>query len=441
VESLKEFIEANRASKKKVSADIIERWQERVIKHGWQNEGEAGALNYLAQYGKSIAAPKCIALARQAESEGCADIAMGFWKKAYELSGGFLLEPISATPTGSRNSTIAPAPFRVALAQSHGVLTQRPAPKASSPDMDGLPPHLQPGKIVTMQPVDAPAGVSRLTYINSDRWIGMPKRDGERCVVIATPNQVWYQSRSMKIRVRPNEVIDAALKEVAFRLGAFVLDAEEVWYDMVGGEHRTGAQAQTANDQRHRPRLAPRPCLCIFKALYTTLDGDLMDAAEETRLVAVEPIFEALKRYEFQHFELVPVARTTAEKAALCLKQEQEEREGEVWIRHDTRYIGGKQRPDKSTIIRTKYQIEFTAVITDLTPSTNASLPFGAIAVSRLPDLKPVGLIGTGFDRQTMHQIAMAHEKAPGSVVIKCRTQRFTEMGQVHHAVFEELIG
>jgi hypothetical protein len=82
---------------------------------------------------------------------------------------------------------IASAPFRVAPAQSHGVLTQphgalaqRPAPKASSPEVDGLPPHLQPGKIVTMQPVDAPPGVSRLTYINSDRWIGMPKRDGER---------------------------------------------------------------------------------------------------------------------------------------------------------------------------------------------------------------------------------------------------------------------
>ena len=55
------------------------------------------------------------------------------------------------------------------------------------------------------------------------------------------------------------ERLDAALKEAAFRLGTFVLDGEEVWYDMVGGEHRTGAQAQTANDQLGHPRLAPRP--------------------------------------------------------------------------------------------------------------------------------------------------------------------------------------
>jgi bifunctional non-homologous end joining protein LigD len=434
VESLKEFIEANRASKKKIGTDIAERWQERIVRHGWQGLGEAGALQYLAQYGKGIAAPKCVLLARQAEAEGCEGIALGFWKKAYELSGGILLEPISATPTGSRNSTIAPA-------QSHGVLTQNLVPKASSPDVDDLPPHLQPGKIVTMQPVDAPVGVSRLTYINSDRWYGMPKRDGERCVVIATPNQVWYQSRSMKFRLAPSEAINTALREAALRIGTFVLDGEEVWYDMVGGEHRTGAQAQTANDQRDRPRLAPRPCLCIFKALYTTLDGDLMDAAEETRLVAVEPIFEALKRYEFQHFELVPVARTIAEKAALCLKQEQEEREGEVWIRHDTRYIGGKQRPDKSTIIRTKYQIPFKAVITDLTPSTNASYPFGAIVVSRLPDMTPVGMIGTGFDREMMHRIAKAHAANPGAVVIEAHSQRFTENGQLHHAVFDGLVG
>ncbi len=433
MESLKEFIEAQRASKKKIGADIIERWQERVVKHGWQNLGEAGALNYLAQYGKGIAAPKCVMLARQAEAEGCTGIAMGFWKKAYELSGGILLEPISANPIGSRNSTLAPAQ-KLYRPKVDG-------PKAGSPEVGGLPPRLQPGKIVTMQPVDAPAGVSRLTYINSDRWLGMPKRDGERCVVIATPHQVWYQSRSAKFRIAPNEAINVALKEAAFRLGTFVLDGEEVWYDMVGGEHRTGAQAQTTNDQLGHPRLAPRPCLCIFKALYTPLDGDLLDAVEETRLVAAGNIYEHLAKYEPKHFQLVPVARTKTEKQALCDKQSGEEREGEVWIRADTPYIGGKQKPDKSTIIRTKYQIDFTAVITDLTPSTNAAYPFGAIAVSLLPDMKPVGLIGTGFDRAAMHRIAEAHTAKPGAVVIKAHTQRFTENGQVHHGVFDEMIG
>ena len=100
MQSLTEYITEQRASKKKIGADIVERWNDRIVRHGWQGLGEAGALQYLAQYGKGIAAPKCVLLARQAEAEGRNDIARGFWKKAYELSGGILLEPISATPTG-----------------------------------------------------------------------------------------------------------------------------------------------------------------------------------------------------------------------------------------------------------------------------------------------------------------------------------------------------
>ena len=90
-------------------------------------------------------------------------------------------------------------------------------------------------------------------------------------------------------------------------------------------------------------------------------------------------IGEWLLQQEPQHFEFVPVAYTPAEKQALCDKQMAEEREGEVWINTTTPYIGGKVKAEKSGIIRTKYQIEFQAVITDLTPSTNAAYPFGAI--------------------------------------------------------------
>jgi hypothetical protein len=54
------------------------------------------------------------------------------------------------------------------------------------------------------------------------------------------------------------------------------------------------------------------------------------------------------------------VATTPLEKQALCDKQSGEEREGEVWIRADTLYIGDKVKAEKSGIIRTKYQIEFS---------------------------------------------------------------------------------
>ena len=79
--------------------------------------------------------------------------------------------------------------------------------------------------------------------------------------------------------------------------------------------------------------------------------------------------------------------------------------------------------------------------------ATTAGLAFSALskltpyAAEFADQKKRVGLIGTGFDRAAMHRIAEAHKKAPGSVVIKALTQRWTEYGQVHHAVFEELIG
>lgn len=428
--TLSEFINEQQAAKKKIPSDIIERWQERIVRHGWQNQGEAGVLSYFqAGYANNIAAPKCINFARCAEGEGYPAHAMGWWKKAYELAGNILApaDAIKTTPTGQRDSTIAPA--------------QKVTIRATDKSIDDLPARLQPGHIITMQPVDAPDGTSRLTYINSDRWLGMPKRNGERCVVIATPTKVWYQSRSLKLRLPPNGIIDATLKEAAAKFGSFIFDNEEEWYDVVGGEHITGAQAQKTNDDLGRPEVMPRGCLCIFKALYTTQDGDLLDAYEIERLKAREKIGQWLVEQAPEHFELVPVARTTAEKQTLCDKQVLEEREGEVWLRTDTKYIGGKVKAEKSTIVRTKYQIEFMAVITDLTSSNNASYPFGAIVISRLPEMKPVGMIGTGYDRETMHRIAKAHAAAPGTVVIKAHTQRWSERDQVHHGVFDELVG
>ncbi len=429
---LSEFIAEQRTSKKKVPADIYERWDTRIVIHGWMNQGEAGVLSYFqAGYANNIAAPKCIAFARCAEEMGYPEMARGWWKKAYELQGNILApaDAIKTTPTGSRNSTLAPAQ------------KQQPIIRATDKSIEDLSARLQPGHIVTMQPVDAPDGTSRLTYVNSDRWLGMPKRDGERCVVIAMPNKVWYQSRSLKFRNAPNEIIDQTLREAADVFGMFILDDEEVWYDAAGGEHRTGPQAQLVNDQLGRPQIMPRPCLCIFKALYTTAQGDLLDAYEIERIKAREKIGQWLVEHAPDHFELVPVARTTDEKTALCEKQVLEEREGEVWIRVDSKYVGGKQKADKSTIIRTKYHVPFTAVITDLTPSTNASYEFGAIVISRLPEMKPVGSIGTGFDRETMHKIAIAHKKSPGTVVVRCHTQRWTERDQVHHGVLDELVG
>jgi hypothetical protein len=68
----------------------------------------------------------------------------------------------------------------------------------NNPIVAELPPHLQPGRIVTMQPVDAPS--ERSYYIENPDYWGQPKRDGNRVVAIATKDKVYYQSRSTNLR-------------------------------------------------------------------------------------------------------------------------------------------------------------------------------------------------------------------------------------------------
>ena len=76
----------SKRSTKKIPTDILARWQERIVATGLDKQGAAGARSYLALYGKnSIAAPKCINLARCAESEDCPEMAVGFWAKVEDL--------------------------------------------------------------------------------------------------------------------------------------------------------------------------------------------------------------------------------------------------------------------------------------------------------------------------------------------------------------------
>ena len=71
------------AGESAIPSGIRKRWQERIVAPGWHAMGEEGAAKYLADYGQNIGAPKVVRLARQAE--GCPEVALGFWRKAYEL--------------------------------------------------------------------------------------------------------------------------------------------------------------------------------------------------------------------------------------------------------------------------------------------------------------------------------------------------------------------
>jgi ATP-dependent DNA ligase len=412
-----EYIQQKRATKKKIPAEIIERWQNRIVARNLHTQGEAGARQYLADYGRGIAAPKVILLALQAEAQGATEMALGFWKKAYTLEtgkvpddGATLPTPTSATPQLTPKAFLAPAA-----------------------EVAGLPPHLQPGAVMTMQPIDAQ--LDRAAYINNPAYWGQPKRDGNRLVIIAGPNGIFYQSRSTKLREAPDIRIDATLKQAVQEHGVFVLDGELYYTDAHGGEHRTGAQAATANIQLDEGDIMPQARYGIFKALFFN-EEDLTPEPEAERINAGELLGNWLEKHAPGFFEIVPTARTEDEKRALVTRQQVEGREGEVWVRTDVPYKGGKD--SRGVIVRTKYLKEMEVIILRLTPTTAEDRPFGAIEVGAYHEgsLISLGAVGTGYTLEQMREIATRHAATPGQIVITVACQGFTETGQLWHGRF-----
>ena len=419
-----EYAEAKRKAAKKISADIRERWNNRIVQRELHLMGEAGAVQYLADYGRGIGTAKVIGFALCAESEGYPEMAIGFWKRAFELETGE--KPIALNPPNNSSTNPAPVAKSTAAAKIETV---------NNPIVPELPPHLQPGRIVTMQPVDAPS--ERSYYIkNSDYW-GQPKRDGNRVVVIATPDKVYYQSRSTNLRQQASVAIDRTLIDTAATIGTFVLDGELYYKSCTGSEHRTGAQAATLNIESGFPTTQPTAVYAIFKCLFSQ-GKDLTQLAESERIAAGVAVGEMLVSLS-QEFEIVPTFRTTAEKLSLAQKQESENREGEVWILHNCRYVGGKDVKN-FPMVRTKYCQEYDLFIVGLTPTKVAGRPFSAIEVAQEIDgkLVPVGTVGTGFSSGEMQEIARLYEANPRGVKIKVRSQGVTESGKLWHARFLE---
>jgi len=405
--NITEYIESKRNAKKKIPTEIRERWNNRIVQRSLQLMGVAGAVQYLADYGRGISTAKVVSFALCAESEGYPEVALGFWQKAFELETG------ETTPAKLSSQASSPT--------STSTISTNPS------IVSELPLHLQPGRIVTMQPVDAPH--NRAYYIESTEYWGQPKRDGNRVVVVATKEKIYYQSRSTNMREQPSIEINQALLEAATQLGTFVLDGELYYRSVTGSEHRTGAQAATVNIAAGAATTAPVPVYAIFKGLW--LSGrDLTIATEAERIAAGEEIGKYLSVF----FEVVPTARTQAEKAALASQQQSEEREGEVWVLKDCTYVGGKDTRT-SAMVRTKYCLELDLVITDLSLTKVAGRPFSAITVAQNVEgkLVPMGSVGTGFNQEDMQEIAHRHAANPGGVKITVLSQGFTENGKLWH--------
>lgn len=409
--TLEEYAQQKRDEGIKIPAKINQRWQGRVVAQGLHNQGAAGATQYLAQYGRGIKSPKVICLALKAEAEGYPEMADGFWRKAYEIELG------ESPPDGGSGTPLAPIGEKI--------------------HVDGLPADLQPGAIVTMQPVDTDR--TRDGLIEDPRYFAQPKRDGEKRVCIATPRAVYHQSRQMKLWPAPDVAVDDHLKVAAGQFGVFVVEGEVVFHDVEGAEWRTSAAAAEANRLKGHPDVYPIPRYCVFKALY--VDGDdLRNQPESVRIDKAEPIVRWLVDRDSQRFELVPTARTEDEKRGLVALQEEEGREGEVWVAHDCRYVGGKQNGATAPYLRTKHAVPLEVIVLDLTPSKADGRHFASaeVGVYDGQEIVSLGCVGSGFSQDDQAKLARLHNETPKRVVITIKTRGFTHLGKIQHASFED---
>jgi bifunctional non-homologous end joining protein LigD len=261
---------------------------------------------------------------------------------------------------------------------------------------------------------------------------------------------VFYQMRSLALHSAPNPEMHQCLLQYGNEYGGVILDGELWWEDVQGGEHRTAAQAQTANEDAGQPEVRPRWRYSIFTALYSEIAGgstagdlaagDLTAKQAEVRILLCDTIGSRLAK-RCSNFEVAPTAKTMSDKALLAAKQQAQGREGEVWYRVDAPYTGGKTNGSQEPIVRTKYTVELSVVVLNLTP-TDKARPFGAIEVGVYDRdaVRPIGSVGTGFTQAQMVEIARRHQtaKATGQpLAIAITSRRFTEGWQVWHASFD----
>jgi hypothetical protein len=414
--NLQDYIDAR--PQKKIKVDIVQRWNERIMPRNLQLQGEAGAQVYLRDYGKSIAAPKCLQFGALALENGLPEFAAGFYKKAAELEGVTLEVSGAGNPNVDLLSKVVPS------GSTGQVFEHMYVPS--------FPENMQPGRFAPMQPVDA--DMPRQHYITSPRFWGQPKIDGNKLIVFVTREQVWYQSRTGKLSGMPSADMDMELREAARYLGSFILEGELTFLDFAGKEHRTGSQAATANLE-HQPTYQPEMVYMVFSCIWREgcalpTYGDMVDDGFGVAHFLRETLGS-------RTIGDLTTSKTTDEKSMLASLQEEEDREGEVWFDPRMEYRPGKNKQGGG-FVRTKYLTEFEAMVTGFTETTAEGHAFGAMCIESL-DGKDLGNVGTGFTREDKWDLLHRFMRS-GKFKVEVRSQGFTESGLAWHARFLRIV-
>lgn len=402
----------------KVKSAIVQRWNTRIIPRGLNQLGREGAGVYLESYGKGISVAKIIELAVCAESNGAAEMAAGFWEEAFFMESGVrgTVESGAMTPATGVQSGMGGA------ARTKG--------SSEKKVLAGIVETLQPGLVHTMQAVDAPW--EREFYIEDEDYYGQPKRDGHRDVLFSTDEMVVHQSRSTSLMASMDRELEGAVKQVAGEIGPFVLDGERYYLSETGSEHRSAAQAAGANIEAGFGNVQPVAVYGVFKALYA--DGeDLRGGTEDCRIEAGERIVALIEKANkgSAKIEAVPTYKTSKEKRKLVKTQMEEGREGEIWVKRQCSYSGGKSH--KTDMVRTKYVTEGVYTVVSISTSSGRKGGIASIEVANNRG-EMVGSVGTGFDESLSRKLLDAHASNPKGIRVLVRHQGTTEKGKLWHA-------
>jgi ATP-dependent DNA ligase len=311
--SIADFVRQN--ENKRVTSDIEERWNTRIVANGWDRQGERGAQNYLRQYGRSIGVAKCVKLAIKAESVGLSEFARPLWEHAYFIDTG-----VSESLVSAEEDQIEDFVYE-AVAE--------------------FPENLQPGLVATLQPQD---GGSENVYITDDEFVAQEKIDGVRALAFVTEKDAYFQGRSTRdVAPYAGPGVSEKLRQLSKKHGNMVLDGEMAW--IVSRKLKTAMDFDTNYEDC-------RSCFFIFDCLY--IDGEDLTKApfwyRFERLSEIDVPYMTTPDDRNSKVYVVPVSETTTDKRKL-FKSCSNGKEGVVFRDKYSTYIGGK----KGTAFRVKF--------------------------------------------------------------------------------------